>query len=214
MSAQIKALLEAVAKLTANMGNENINPNTNNGNKGNGKRWHPQGQPQPQQLTKICNMGGICHSHGFHPVGANHDSKIALGRQVNKTLTPLGTIAWAVACTGLLPSGLPLNSKSTHYGRESQRPPTDRDQGRQVTKRLNPMVPHSLNNATFSFGLSFPAAMPGQRAQTHRFPGHPPTNNPTRYCQQNHPTMDTANQQAMRPPRRHLIQTGHSCQCY
>jgi hypothetical protein len=41
--AQIKALTEAVAKLTANKGNENINLNTNNGDKGNSKRHHPQG---------------------------------------------------------------------------------------------------------------------------------------------------------------------------
>ncbi len=38
MSAQIKALTEAVAKLKAIKGNKNVNPNTNNGNKGNGKR--------------------------------------------------------------------------------------------------------------------------------------------------------------------------------
>ena len=24
---------------------------------------------------KLCNMGGYCHSHDFHPVGANQDSK-------------------------------------------------------------------------------------------------------------------------------------------
>jgi hypothetical protein len=75
MLAQIKALTKTVAKLTANKGNENVNPNTNNGNKGNSKRQHPQGQPQPQQLTKLRNMDGYFHSHRFHPVGANHDSK-------------------------------------------------------------------------------------------------------------------------------------------
>jgi hypothetical protein len=42
MSVQIKALTKAIARLMANKGNENINPNSNNGNKGNGKRHQPQ----------------------------------------------------------------------------------------------------------------------------------------------------------------------------
>ncbi len=75
MLVQIKALTVAVAKLTANKGNKNVNPNTNNGNKGNGKRHHPQRQPQLKQLTKLRNMSGYCHSHGFHPVSPGHDSK-------------------------------------------------------------------------------------------------------------------------------------------
>ncbi len=41
MSAQIKALTKAVAKLTANKGNKNINPTTNDGGKCNGKRRRP-----------------------------------------------------------------------------------------------------------------------------------------------------------------------------
>ncbi len=75
MLVQIKALTEAITKLTAIKGNENVNPNTNSGNKGNHKRGCTQAHPQPQQLTKIRNMGGYCHSHGFHPVSANHYSK-------------------------------------------------------------------------------------------------------------------------------------------
>jgi hypothetical protein len=43
MSAQIKALTKAIAKLMANKGKKNVNPNTTNGNKGNSKRCHPQG---------------------------------------------------------------------------------------------------------------------------------------------------------------------------
>ncbi len=43
MLVQIKALTKAVAKITTNKGNNYINPNTNNGNKGNSKRHHPQG---------------------------------------------------------------------------------------------------------------------------------------------------------------------------
>jgi hypothetical protein len=144
MLALIKALTKAIAKLTANKSNESVNPNTNDGNKGNGKRWHPQGCPQPQQLTKIRNMDGYCHSHGFHPVCTNHNSNNCNWIvQANTTLKPPGPIAWAVVCTGLLSSVLPSNSKTTHCGRESHCPPTDRDWGGQMTKRLNPMMPHS-----------------------------------------------------------------------
>jgi hypothetical protein len=75
MLAQIKALTKAITKLTATKGNKNVNPNTTNGNKGNSKRHQPQRQPQPKQLTKLRNMGGYCHSHGFHPVGPSHNSK-------------------------------------------------------------------------------------------------------------------------------------------
>ncbi len=43
MLVQIKALTKAVAKLTANKSNKNVNPNTNECNKGNSKRRCPQG---------------------------------------------------------------------------------------------------------------------------------------------------------------------------
>jgi hypothetical protein len=45
MLAQIKALTEAVAKLTAIKGTKKINPNTNTGDISNGKRRCPQGRP-------------------------------------------------------------------------------------------------------------------------------------------------------------------------
>ena len=28
-----------------------------------------------KQLTKLCNMGGCCHTYGFYPVGINRNSK-------------------------------------------------------------------------------------------------------------------------------------------
>jgi hypothetical protein len=144
MSVQIKALTKAVTKLTATKGNKNINPNTTNGNKGNGKRRQPQRRPQPEQLTKLRNIGGYCHSHGFHLVGPSHDSKNYNWRLVNTTSMPRGAIAWAAALTGLWPSELPSNSKITHCGRERQRLLIDGSRGRQVTKRLHPTMPHSI----------------------------------------------------------------------
>ncbi len=67
MAAQIKALTDAVAKLVAVK--ENKNPNAGGGGGKNGDR-----KSRCQQMTKLRNMGAYCHSHGFHPVGVNHDS--------------------------------------------------------------------------------------------------------------------------------------------
>ncbi len=67
MAAQIKALTEAVTQLTATK--ENANPNATRGN-GGGNR-----EIRRRQRKKLQNMWGYCSSHGFHPVGACHNSK-------------------------------------------------------------------------------------------------------------------------------------------
>ena len=66
MAVQIKTLTNAVAQLAATK--ENTNPNTG-GDAGGSNR-----KSQRQQMKKVRNMGCYCHSHGFHPIGANHDS--------------------------------------------------------------------------------------------------------------------------------------------
>ena len=75
---QVKALTNAVPKLasakennTTNAGTakENQNPNTGRGNGTSGLTANHK-----PQMTKLQNMGGYCHSHGFHPVGLNHNS--------------------------------------------------------------------------------------------------------------------------------------------
>ncbi len=67
MAAQIKALIDAVTKLAA--AKENKVPNA--GGTG-GKNGHYESR-RPQ-MTKLWNMGAYCSSHGFHPVGVDHDS--------------------------------------------------------------------------------------------------------------------------------------------
>ncbi len=67
MAAQIKALTDAVAKLAA--AKENKDPNAGGGGGKNGDR-----ESRRPQMTKLRNMGAYCHSHGFHPVGLDHDS--------------------------------------------------------------------------------------------------------------------------------------------
>ena len=68
MAAQIKALTDTVAKLVSK---ENKNPNVGGGGEKTGDRDRESRRPQ---ATKLRNMGAYCHSHSFHPVGANHNS--------------------------------------------------------------------------------------------------------------------------------------------
>jgi hypothetical protein len=67
MAAQIKALTAAVTQFAAMK--ENSNPNATRGNGG--------GNPESRgpHMNKLRNMGGYCSPHGFHPVGAGHNSK-------------------------------------------------------------------------------------------------------------------------------------------
>jgi hypothetical protein len=81
MAAQIKALTNAVAQLAATK--ENANPNAGGGY-GGGDR-----ESQCQYMKKVQNMEGYCHSYGFHPIGANHDSmtcKWQKGEQKTKAM--------------------------------------------------------------------------------------------------------------------------------
>ena len=67
MSAQIKQLTASVAKLAAwgQQKTDNDDPNKNRGY---------CGDRIVEQMIKLCNMGGYCSTHGFHPVGVNHNS--------------------------------------------------------------------------------------------------------------------------------------------
>ena len=62
IATQISQLTAAIAKLTANKENEHKDPNKT------------RGRRTAEQMTKLRNMGGYCHTHGYHPVGPTHDS--------------------------------------------------------------------------------------------------------------------------------------------
>jgi hypothetical protein len=65
MEAEIKKLTAAIAQMANKSNNsKNVTPNTSSGN------W-PSRCPQNK---KPHNMSGYCHSHGYHPVGADHTS--------------------------------------------------------------------------------------------------------------------------------------------
>ena len=64
MEAEITKLTATIAQMAAKMNNENSNPNTSCGDR----------ESQSPQMKKDCNMGAYCHSHDFHPIGANHTS--------------------------------------------------------------------------------------------------------------------------------------------
>ncbi len=62
IATQISQLTAAIAKLTANKENEHKDPNKN------------RRRCTVEQMTKLRNMGGYCHTYGYHPVGPTHDS--------------------------------------------------------------------------------------------------------------------------------------------
>jgi hypothetical protein len=65
MEAEIKKLTAAIAQMTNKSNNsKNVNPNAISGDR----------TSRRPQNTKPHNMGGYGHSHGYHPVGANHTS--------------------------------------------------------------------------------------------------------------------------------------------
>ena len=67
MEAEIKKLTTTIAAMATKLtNNENRDPNAG-GATGDRESRHPQ-------MKKLCNMGAYCNSHGFHLVGADHDS--------------------------------------------------------------------------------------------------------------------------------------------
>ncbi len=67
MSTQIKQLTATIAKL-ATWGQQNTKNDDPNKNRG------CRGDRIVKQMTKLRNMGRYCSTHGFHPIGINHDS--------------------------------------------------------------------------------------------------------------------------------------------
>jgi hypothetical protein len=70
MEGKIKKLTATIAAMAAKMTN-NKNQDPNSGTSGGGSSNCMSRQPQ---MKKIHNMGIYCSLHGFHLVGANHDS--------------------------------------------------------------------------------------------------------------------------------------------
>lgn len=67
MEAEIKKLTATIAAMATKVANnENKDPNAG-GSTGDCESRRPQ-------MKKLRNMGAYCHSHGFHPVGVDHDS--------------------------------------------------------------------------------------------------------------------------------------------
>jgi hypothetical protein len=65
MEAEIKKLTAAITQMAIKSNNgKSINPNTSSSD-------HDSRRPQNKRQR---NMGGYCHSHSYHPVGAKHTS--------------------------------------------------------------------------------------------------------------------------------------------
>jgi len=127
MAAQIKALTDTVAKLVALK--ENIDPNTGGG--GEKKR---DCESQRPHTTTLRNLGAYCHSHGFHLVGADHNSTTCSWKKRSIRPTPRGGIASGETCIGQQPKGLPSNNKNIPPGKGRRPPPFDRDRELQAVK--------------------------------------------------------------------------------
>jgi hypothetical protein len=67
MEAEIKKLTTAIALIASKFNGENINPNKEDGGVSEHNSRHPQ-------MKNLWNMGAYCGSHGFHPVGLDHNS--------------------------------------------------------------------------------------------------------------------------------------------
>jgi hypothetical protein len=81
-------------------------------------------------MTKLRNMGGYCSMHGFHPVGATHDSATC---QHKKKDTHNDAATWNNCLGGntYWPKAIHVasNSRTIQHGKTRRRP-SDRDWGR------------------------------------------------------------------------------------
>jgi hypothetical protein len=73
MEDEIKKLHAIIEKMATNINNKE-NQHTNGGGGNSGRDGGKFGDARRPQMRKLRNMGGYCHSHGFHPVGADYDS--------------------------------------------------------------------------------------------------------------------------------------------
>jgi hypothetical protein len=73
MEAEIKKLTATIAAMATKL--------TNNKNKDPNAEGATGDRSRRPQAKKIRNMGAYCHSHGFHPVGADHNSTNCLWKK-------------------------------------------------------------------------------------------------------------------------------------
>ena len=73
MKANIRKLTETMTVLAAALNKENKNPNKGQGKKNKGDN-SDQNQSGKRAWIPYRNIEGYCHSCGFHPVGAGHNS--------------------------------------------------------------------------------------------------------------------------------------------
>ncbi len=88
MAAQIKAMLDQIARLTKAIANKENAPNGGGGNNSgggssSGGRNKGQAGREDVQYNKPCTMVSYCSSHGFHPASVNHTSTTCSRRLIN-----------------------------------------------------------------------------------------------------------------------------------
>jgi hypothetical protein len=73
MEDKIKKLHAIIKKMATKINNKE-NQHTSGGGSNGGQDGGKFGDARHPQMKKRRNMSGYCHSHSFHPVGADHDS--------------------------------------------------------------------------------------------------------------------------------------------
>ncbi len=82
MENKIKKLHAIIEKMATKINNKE-NQHSNSGGSNSGQDGGKFGDARRPQMTKLRNMGGYCHSHGFHPIGADHDSTTCSWKKTN-----------------------------------------------------------------------------------------------------------------------------------
>ncbi len=122
MDVEIKKLTVTIASMATKLNNENINPNSDNSG----------GSSRRPQMIKLQNMGAYCSSHGFHPVGLNHNSATCTYKKPEHKIEATWCNRLGATCFGPTPSASQWSNRSTHRGKERRPPPTDINRGLQA----------------------------------------------------------------------------------
>jgi hypothetical protein len=182
MVAQIELLTTAVTQFAATK--ENSNPNATRGNEG--------GDPKSRQphMNKLRNMGGYCSSHGFHPVGAGHNSKTCRCQKERHNMEATwnnqlgGNMFWPTATRVAI-------EQQDHPTWKGKLPPTN-GQGLEIASRVKSNVELFKREQSLAYNyyacLSPPPCQEEEHEHTHNIttPAHKPS---PRHHQAHHNTV-------------------------
>ncbi len=165
---KIKKLTATIAAMATKMtNNENLDPKS--GASAGGSSNCVSRQPQ---MKKIRNMGAYCSSHGFHPVGTNHDSVTCRNEWRKPKHNIVATWTNCLGGNTYWPSAkqVAIEQQDHPIWKGKSAPTNQQGPGNALSeKKDSSNAAFFYNKAKFIIQfllLSIPSAMPGQRAQT------------------------------------------------